>query len=111
MTIEIEVLCPSGFSDMNIMKRVLKPGESVVVDPDTYRRMKQSVPSIRMGERKMKLNKGAKKRMQVAADLLEDELKPVDHVRDSPVADWKPVGWYAAQLARNPKEEKDGSKT
>ena len=73
--IEVTVTCPEGFNDMNILKQGVKRGESVTVDPNTYKRMKQSSPRVYVSERKMKLNPGAKERMRNAQGHFVKEEK------------------------------------
>lgn len=63
MSVTVLVDCPNGFSDMKILSQGVQPGGQVEVTETQYKQMKQSNPYVVMVERKLKLNKGAKKRM------------------------------------------------
>ncbi len=91
MSVIVTVVCPNGFSDMRIIKTVINAGDSVYVTEAQFKQMKQSNPYVYEQDRKLKLNPGAKEKMQPQAE------------------EWAPVGWYAAQLAKEPKEEEDAT--
>ena len=91
MSVVVTVACPNGFSDMRIIKTVIKAGDSVDVTEAQFKQMKQSNPYVYVEDRKLKLNPGAKEKMK------------------GEVEEWSPIGWYAAQLAKEPKEEEDAT--
>ena len=123
------IYCPEGFYDMNKYPERVEHGKKLLVTRREYRGMKMSDPSVELvriqapeGLLKSLVERArAEKRADEAAEkadvlagtnttaseqvddlfMLDDELVPVDHVLDSPVADWKPVGWYKGQLNRN----------
>ena len=82
--------CPTGFQDQKILAQGVRPGGTVEVTPDQFRQMKQSNPYVTIVDRRLILNEGALAKIK------------------GEIEEYKPIGWYAAQLAKEPKEEEDG---
>ena len=104
------VLCPEGFSDNKVLSQGVRPGGVVEVSPDTFRQMKQSSPHVEIIDRKLELNPGAIAAMK--GDPVVREATPEEEAQETvlseEVVEWKPIPWYAAQLAKATKEEEDG---
>jgi hypothetical protein len=96
------VKCVQNFQDGNLKPSSVKKGEVLDLSEDEYHKFQKSGPEhFELIDRKFLF---PKKKPEVT-EMLDDELVEADHVLDSPAADWKPVGWYAAQLAREPADD------
>lgn len=91
------VICAvEGFFDFGKYPEILNPGDTATVTRQQYILMKGSDPSVELV------------RIQPPTDILKrivqaarDEVAAEKEQVADPEVEWKPVGWYKAQLMKN----------
>lgn len=100
------IKCVISFQDGNCKPPEVKKGEVLDVSEDEFHKLSKSGPKhFELIERRFLEPKVVPE--EVAEELVlhteTDGMGPVDE--DDEIEEWKPVGWYAAQLAKEPKDE------